>query len=510
MADSIGSILGDEHRYRLLVEHSLGFMAVHDLQGFVTYVSPPAAHALGRTAEDMIGRSLRAFLAPSVQDLFDGYLDRIRGNGADSGLMLLLAKDGTEQVWQYRNVLLTNPGASPQVYGHAIDVTERVRAEQELRRAQREIEEASAQHQSLVEGSALGVCIHQDGLIRFANRTLATMHGYDAPEDVIGKPFVTLLATLERGRVPALAAALLAGERVPENQEVEHVTRQGRTLWAETWSSVVLWNGSLAVLVTVIDATERKRLEARVGQIEKVEAVARLAGGVAHECSHLMAVVLERGTELQQSLEAADPRRGGVQILVEAAERVALLAQQLLAHSRSLPLRLEQLDLAELVEGLAPRLRDQVPPTVSVTCMGASAVWPVEADRVQIEEAIAELAANAGRAMIEGGTLVVEASNVMLDEAFVHRRGGARMGPHVVVTVQDTGVGMAPEVQKHAFEPFFTTRPDGEATGLGLASVYGIVKQHGGYVELSSTPGKGATVRMYFPRAEQGADAPSG
>lgn len=494
--------MDDEGRYRLLVENSLGFMCVHDLSGFFTYVSPAAAEAIGRTADDMVGRSLRGYLAPSVVDLFDAYLDRIRRNGADSGLMLLQAKDGTEQIWQYRNVVIEPPGSPARVYGHAIDVTERVRAEQALRRAQTDVEESQARHQSLVEGSALGVCIHQDGIIRFANGTLARMHGFDNPEELVGHRFETLIAPAERPRVQTQAAARLAGQRVPENLEVEHVARGGRALWAETWSSVVLWKRSLAVLVTVIDVTERKRLEARVRQMDKVEAVARLAGGVAHECNNLMTVVLGRGELVKRAMEEADPRRPNVEIMLRAAARVAVLADQLLAFSRRLTLRVDRVDLADLVSGMAPRLRDLVSPSVSVKCVADAELWPVDADRGQVEEALMRLGANASEAMPGGGLLLVEAANVELDDVFVQRNAGARPGPHVVITVRDTGAGMSPEVQALAFEPFFTTKSVGQGPGLGLPSVYGIVKQHGGYIELESAPGAGTAVRLYFPRAD--------
>ena len=510
MEEGIAGVSGSaEHRYRVLVENSLGLMCVHDLRGLLVYVSPPAAQALGRTVEDMIGRSLRGYLVPSVEHLFDGYLDRIRKEGADSGLMLLQAKDGTEQIWQYRNVVAAPPGLPPQVYGHAIDVTERVRAEQALRQAQRALEESQARHQSLVEGSTLGVCIHQDGVIRFANRTLAQMHGCEAPDELVGQPFVTLHAPSERARLEEHAAALLRGERVPERLEVEHATRTGRTLWAETWSSVVLWNQALAVLVTVVDVSERKRLEARVRQMEKMEAVARLAGGVAQECNNLMTVVLGRGELLHQSLDAGDARRGGVEMLIRAAGRVAVLAQQLLAFSRRLTLRMEPLDLGEVIAGLAPRIHTLLPVSASLDCVAGAGLWLVDADRSQIEEAIIRLAANACDAMPRGGRLRLEAANVLLDEAFVQKHAGARSGPHVVVSVQDTGLGISPEVLAHLFEPFFTTKGVGEGSGLGLPSVYGIVKQHGGYVEVESTPGAGTTVRMYFPRPAPGADPPT-
>jgi signal transduction histidine kinase len=241
--------------------------------------------------------------------------------------------------------------------------------------------------------------------------------------------------------------------------------------------------------------------------MDKVEAVARLAGGVAHECNNLMTVVLGRGELLQESLEPADPRRANVEILLRTAGRVALLADQLLAFSRRLTLRVERVDLVDLIAALSPRLRDLVPPSVSVKCLAAEEVWPVEVDRIQVEEAVMRLGANAADAMPGGGLLLVEAANLELDEVFVKRNAGARQGPHVMLTVRDTGVGMSAEVQAHMFEPFFSTKDAASGAGLGLPSVYGIVKQHGGYIEVESAPGAGTAVRLYFPRAGMGNEA---
>jgi PAS domain S-box-containing protein len=486
--------------FRLLVENSLGLMCVHDPAGVIVYMSPPAAQALGRTPEDMVGRSLRGYLSPMVEHLFDAYLDRIEREGSDSGLMVMQAKDGGELIWQYRNVRLSVPGGPPRVYGHGIDVTERVRAEQALRRTQKVVEESQTRHQSLVEGSPLGVCIHQDGVIQFANRALARMHGALTPEDLVGQPFSSLLAPAECPRVEAHVAALLAGEPVSEDMEVEHLTRAGRPLWAETWSAVVVWNQALAVLVTVIDASERKRLEAKVRAMERMEAVAQLAGGIAHECNNLMSVVLGRAELLRNTLDGTDPRLSGIDVLMRAGRRASTLAQQLLAYSRRLSLSMERLDLGEIVRGMEPRLQSATPGGVALTFEIAADVWPVDADAAQLEAMVMHLVRNAVQAMPGGGRLLVQVGNVDLDAAFVQQHTGSRGGEHVLITVKDTGVGMSPEALAHVFEPFFSNRGIGEGMGLGLPSVYGIVKQHGGYVTVESAPGTGTAVRMYFPR----------
>jgi PAS domain S-box-containing protein len=492
--------VADQH-FRLLVENSLGLMCVHDSAGILVYVSPAAAQALGRAPDEAVGRSLRNYLSPAVEHLFDEYLDRIEREGSDTGLMVLQAKDGGEQIWQYRNVRLSVPGGPSRVYGHAIDVTERVHAEQALRRTQKVVEESQARHQSLVEGSPLGVCIHQDGVIRFANRALAGMHGALTPEDLVGQPFSSLLAPAEVPRVEAHVAALLAGERVSEDLEVEHLTRAGRSLWAETWSSVVVWNQALAVLVTVIDASERKRLESKVRAMERMEAVARLAGGIAHECNNLMSVVLGRAELLRNSIDESDPRVSGIDVLMRAGRRASTLAQHLLAFSRRLSLSMERLDVGEIVRGMETRLRGAAPGGVALMFEIAPDLWPVDADPAQLEAIVMHLIRNAVHAMPDGGRLLVEVQNVDLDAAFVQQHTGARGGEHVLVAVKDTGVGMSAEALAHVFEPFFSNRGFGEGMGLGLPSVYGLVKQHGGYVDVESAPGTGTAVRMYFPRA---------
>jgi two-component system cell cycle sensor histidine kinase/response regulator CckA len=500
VTDLAKSTAMDEHGYRLLVENSLGLMCVHDLDGVLAYVSPPAARALGWTPEDGVGRNLREYLAPSVEHLFDAYLDRILRQGQDSGLMLLQGKDGIEHIWEYRNVIVTEAGREPRVVGHAIDVTDRVCAEQALRETQRNLEESQSRHQSLVEGSALGICIQQSGVVRFANRRLAEMHGWGESDALVGQPITALVGPVERTRIEAHLSGLLAGERVAERQEVEHVSRDGRPLWVETWSSVVMWRQAPAVLLTVIDISERKRLEAAVRGMERAEAVVRLAGGVAHEFNNLMTVVLGRGERLVDRLDRGDVRRAEVEPIMRAARKAATLASELLAYSRRLMLRPEPLHLGEVVAAIFPRIHAVEPPRISLRYTVAPGLWAVQADRAQVEGAVLHLVANARDAMPTGGLLTIGIANVELDEAFVKVHPGARAGAYVLVSVQDTGRGMGAEAKAHLFEPFFTTKAVGEGKGLGLPSVYGIVKQHGGYIEVNSTPGRGTEVRLYFPR----------
>lgn len=486
--------------YRLLVENSLGLMCIHGLDGVLSYVSPAAVRALGWTADDGVGHSLREYLAPTVAHLFDDYLARIRNHGRDSGLMLLRAHDGSERFWEYRNVLIVEPDREDRVLGHAIDVTERITTQHALREARNELEEGHARHQSLVEDAPGGICIHQDDIIRFATRKLAAMHGYDEAAALVGTRFSDLVAAAERERLAEHTAALLRGERVAHVPEVEHVNRDGKPLWVETWSSRVWWRNAAAVRVTVIDIGERKRLEARVRQMESAEAVARLAGGVANELNGLTTVMLNESELVYEGL-GAGPLRQRVLAIVKGARLTAKLAADLLAFSSRVMLRLEPLSLSEIVLGLAPHIQALLPPTVLLQCRATPNVWPVEADRAQVEGAILHLVANARDAMPNGGRLEVGVLNIGRDAPHGHAVDHETAASHVAVMVRDTGPGIAPEMRDHVFEPFFSGGETPGRTGLGLPSVYGIVKQHGGYVEVDSAPGQGTVFQMYFPRA---------
>jgi CheY-like chemotaxis protein len=187
---------------------------------------------------------------------------------------------------------------------------------------------------------------------------------------------------------------------------------------------------------------------------------------------------------------------------MHGATRAATLTKRLLAFSRQQPLSPMPIDVNNLLNGLAEFLRRALGEHVSLEVVGSGGLWPVEVDATELESALVNLAVNARDAMPQGGRLILEAANADLDDEFVRRHVGARPGPHVVLAVSDTGTGIPREIQPHIFEPFFTTKDQGKGTGLGLATVYGIVKQSGGYVQVNSEPGQGTTFLIYLPRLD--------
>jgi two-component system cell cycle sensor histidine kinase/response regulator CckA len=254
---------------------------------------------------------------------------------------------------------------------------------------------------------------------------------------------------------------------------------------------------------TVQDITERKQLEDRLRQFQKIEAIGRLAGGVAHDFNNLLGVISGFTDLLARDLEASHPARRRVDQIRKATDRAASLTRQLLAFSRRQVLQPRVLDLNTLVTDVQEMLRRVIGEHIGIVTVLSPDVGRVKADPGQLEQVIVNLAVNSRDAMPGGGRLILETGNAEFDDAFVRTHAGAHAGPYVALAVSDTGHGMDAEVLSHVFEPFFTTKEAGKGTGLGLATVYGIVKQSGGYITVYSEVKKGTTVKIYLPRVEE-------
>jgi len=251
-----------------------------------------------------------------------------------------------------------------------------------------------------------------------------------------------------------------------------------------------------------VDVTAQRLLEEQFRQAQKMDAIGKLAGGVAHDFNNMLTAILGYAGFLLESLPADDPRRSDVEEIVKAGQRSAGLTRQLLAFSRRQILEPRIVRLADVVSGVTPMLRRLLGETVDLhTGMGDRG--SVKADVGQIEQVLVNLAVNARDAMPDGGRLTIETADVVLDAGSVHGHPGMRPGPHVMIAVTDTGHGIEDATLRRIFEPFFSTKPKGEGTGLGLATVYGIVKQSDGYIGVTSAPGSGTTFRIYLPRTDE-------
>ena len=289
--------------------------------------------------------------------------------------------------------------------------------------------------------------------------------------------------------------------KTPGDREERVRRKDGQFVWVRlTISPVRNQSGEPNHLIVVIeDVSERRRLEERLRESEKLEAIGRLAGGVAHDFNNLLTAIIGYAQLLADSLDHDDPKADDVDEIIKAAERSASLTGQLLAFSRKQVLVPAILDLNTLVRDTTVLLRRVIGEHIDIVTALSPDLEPVSADRTQLEQIVINLAVNARDAMPSGGRLTIETANAVIDEADARHQAVSEPGRYVMLAVSDTGVGMDAETKLRVFEPFFTTKEQGRGTGLGLATVYGIVKQSGGFIGVHSEPHQGATFRVYLP-----------
>jgi PAS domain S-box-containing protein len=294
--------------------------------------------------------------------------------------------------------------------------------------------------------------------------------------------------------------------RVIERVETRQRRKDGTTFPVEVVIQHLPVGDSTLHVAYERDLTERQRLEAQLLQAQKMEAIGQLAGGVAHDFNNLLTATGGYAQQLRDEIPIGDPKRADLDQIVAASERGATLVRQLLAVSRRQVLQPRVLDLNGLVQGIVPMLRRLLGERIELTVALAEHLGHVMTDPGQIEQVILNLAVNARDAMPNGGRLSIETANVELDEAYARGHASVAPGPYVLLAAIDTGVGMDGETLEHMFEPFFTTKAPDKGTGLGLATVYGIVRQSGGHVGAHSGPGQGTSFKVYLPRVDQAAE----
>ena len=297
------------------------------------------------------------------------------------------------------------------------------------------------------------------------------------------------------------------GRRV--EYRIRHKNGQWRIL-ESTASAAKDSRGEVEKLVIVNrDITERKQLEEQLYLSQKLEAIGRLSGGVAHDFNNLLGVIIGYSEAIGSQLDAEHPFREAIEEIQKAGNRAAALTQQLLAFSRKQVLAPKVIDLNMVVSDVEKMLRRLIGEDIALKIVLGQALGMVKADRSQIDQVILNLAVNARDAMPGGGKLVIETLNAELTESDMNRYRYVIPGPYILLKVSDTGCGMDAELQSHIFEPFFTTKEKGKGTGLGLATVYGVIKQSGGYIWVESEVGKGTTFKVFLPRVEEQHEAVS-
>jgi PAS domain S-box-containing protein len=382
--------------------------------------------------------------------------------------------------------------------GSDIDITDVKRAQQELvlNQALRESEE---KYHRIVETMTEGVWIlDHDDRTTFVNQQMAAMLGYRV-EQMVGRHVLDFKD--EEARPLALQRLERRRQGITEQYDSTFQTSDGRRLTVLI-STRPLWDGDgryAGTLGIITDITERSLLEERLHQANKMEAIGRLAGGVAHDFNNLLTVINGYSDLLLRNLDARDRTYPQISGIRSAGQRAQELTNQILAFSRNQMRTTDTLSLRSVIEHVEEMLRRMIGEDIELRTIFDRGLGNIRADRTEVIQVLLNLAVNARDAMPTGGTLTFALANVEVDEKDARTHPGAHPGAHVLLTVTDTGFGMDAEIQKHLFEPFFTTKQVGKGTGLGLATVYGIVSQSNGWIQVDSKPRQGTTFRIYWP-----------
>lgn len=359
-----------------------------------------------------------------------------------------------------------------------------------------------------------------EGRFTYVSPSIVRLRGY-TPQEAMEQPLERMLLPEglklfheQVGRVLADLAARGDSDR-SGTFEIEMPRKDGTRVWTEVTASVMrdLDGKVVGIQGTSRDITwrrqaeeERRRLQEQLLQAQKLESVARLAGGVAHDFNNLLSVILNGSGFALDTLPEDHPARPDLLEVIRAAERAASLVHQLLAFSRRQALQPVPLNLNRVIAGIEEMLHRVLGEDIELVCRPAPDLWLVRADPARTEQLLMNLAVNARDAMPDGGRLVIETGNVEVDAEFAGRHHGMVAGPHVLLSVADTGCGMDEQTRARIFEPFFTTKDRNKGTGLGLSTVHGIVQQSGGHLWVYSELGKGTVVKIYLPREPAAAE----
>lgn len=481
-----------EEQYRLLFESNPHPMWVFDREtlGFLA-VNDAAVKHYGYTYDDFRKMTVKEIRAPEEWPKLLDDIARKHGGLDSSGEWNHRTKEGriiTVEITSHEITFLGRNGVL--VLSH--DVTERKRMAEALKAREE-------QYRSLVEGTPIGIYrTAADGKILSVNAALLRMMRFPDRETALRMSSSELYLHPEERKQ---WAALMARDGVIKDFEVQLRRYNGEPFWARDNAHAVLGAAGETLYFEGVleDISERKQLEMQLQQAQKMEAVGQLAGGVAHDFNNLLTIISGRSSMVAEKLNANDPRRDSVEEVIKAADLAAALTRQLLAFSRQQVLQPRILDLNETVANIEKMLRRLIGEDVALITSLDKTLGRIKADPGQIEQVIMNLAVNARDAMPNGGEVAVETRHVNLDPDYAVTHLNIAPGAYAMLVVSDTGVGMDERTRLHAFEPFFTTKEPGKGTGLGLATVYGIVKQSGGHIWVYSEPGKGTTFKIYLP-----------
>jgi two-component system, cell cycle sensor histidine kinase and response regulator CckA len=491
-----------------ILETSTDFVGMADADGRTLFVNRAGKELLGIALdEDVTGKPIASYHSPDSAALVLEHgipaaiehgvwssrntVRHRRGHDIPVSQLLLAHKDAQGQVAWFSTV--------------ARDIREQTLAEDHLRQSQ-------GRFRALIDNLHVGVLVQdQNARIVLSNAKALELLGLTLDQLLGRTSFDPTWNVVHEdgsdfpGPTHPVPVALATGKPVHNvTMGVYRPALRDRVWLLVNAEPELAQDGSVVqVVCTFSDITDRKQLESSLLQSQKLEAVGRLAGGVAHDFNNLLTVIMGNVDLASTSMPPDSTQHQELRVAFDACTRAAALTRQLLAFARRDIISPAVVNLSDVVRGLEPMFRRLIGEHITVQVQVSSALWSVRVDPGQIQQVVLNLAINARDAMQSGGSLTLETANVVLGEDYARTHADVAPGEYAMLAVSDTGQGIPKHLQAHVFEPFFTTKAAGEGTGLGLATVHGIVRHHGGHVWLYSEPGSGTTFKVYFPRTSE-------
>jgi two-component system cell cycle sensor histidine kinase/response regulator CckA len=492
-----------EERCRDLIENAHDLIYSHDLEGNYTSINKAGEQITGYSREEVLRMNFAQTVAPEyLKKAHQIIVSKLAGEKITVYDLEILAKDGRRVAVEVNIRLVYRDGVAVGVQGIARDITERKRAEAALREAE---EKYRSIFENAVEGIFQSTC---DGRFIAVNPAMARILGYESPDELIAHRADIEVPYYVDSNSRAELEQTLAEHGIVIGFECEIYRKDLSKVWMvknirairDDQGTVLYYEGSTQ------DITERKMLGEQLRHAQKMEAIGQLAGGIAHDFNNLLTAIGGYSEISMNLLQAEDPLRYNLEEIKKASDRAAALTRQLLAFSRKQVLQPKVLDLNSIVSELEKMLRRLIGEDIELCTALNPDLSSIKADPGQIEQVIMNLSVNARDAMPQGGKLTITTENVFFNEEYVGHHDAILPGAYVMLAVSDTGTGIDEKTKMHIFEPFFTTKEVGRGTGLGLSTVYGIVRQSGGNIWIHSEVGKGTTFRIYLPLIDD--DAP--
>jgi PAS domain S-box-containing protein len=499
-ARSEAALRESEENYKRIVENGHELISETDPSGHFVYVSPNHEAALGYAPKDLLGTRSVELIHPEDRASATKGLERSQLLGSETTVLRMQHKCGEWRWFESVSKWYETARGESRVVSFYRDITERKRVEETRERLLIILES------SLNEVYVLAV---DDLRYEYVNRRARTNLGYTLEEmQKLGPE--SICPELGEGRLRELVLPLLCHQQEQVTFETTHQRADGTIYPVEEHLQLVEQAGLSVFLAIALDITERRqaeaqrvRLEEQLRMSQKMEAIGILAGGIAHDFNNLLSVILNCTEFAMEGLAPGEPRFGDLVEIKHSAGRAAELTRQLLAFSRKQVWRPSDVDLSVIASNLEKMLRRIVGEDISIVQVLESSPWVVRADPGQIEQVMMNLVVNARDAMPNGGKITISTRNVEISEPAYASQIDVELGSYVELVVADTGMGMSAETLGRVFEPFFTTKERGKGTGLGLATVYGIVRQCGGGILVESVLGQGSEFHVFLPRARR-------